>query len=65
MRCGPMSVTRAKRGLPGKRDGWELLALYVSCTLIEHDTRLRVGRGIAKTETKGSVSPSPDNAERP
>ena len=51
MPCGPMSATRAKKRYPETEHSGQ----FWRATMIDMDTRLRVARGIAKTETQASV----------
>ena len=50
MPCGPMSATRVKKSYPET----EQRGQFWRSTMIDMDTRLRVARGIAKTETQAS-----------
>ncbi len=51
MACGPMWATKGiKRGTESDEQGE-----FWRCTLSEVETRLRVGRGIGKTETEAST----------
>ena len=51
MRCGPMSATRVKKSYPET----EVSGQFWRSTMIDTDTRLRVARGIGKTETEASI----------
>ena len=51
MPCGPMSVTKAKKRYPETEHSGQ----FWRSTMIDIDTRLRVARGIAKTETQASI----------
>lgn len=52
MDCGPMWDARKKNDIRESEDEGE----YWRCTLIEVQTRLRVGRGIAQNETEAAMS---------
>ena len=51
MVCGPMWATREKKNYPETEESGQ----FWRSTMIEMDTRLRVARGIAKTETLASI----------
>ncbi len=51
MVCGPMLATRVKKNYEETAESGQ----FWRSTMIEIDTRLRVARGIAKTETEASV----------
>ncbi len=51
MLCGRMSDAREKNEVRESEDAGE----YWRCTLIEVDTRLRVGRGFGQNETEAAI----------
>lgn len=51
MRCGLMSATREKKNYPETDQSGQ----FWRATLLDRDSRLRVARGIAKTETQASI----------
>ena len=51
MRCGLMSVIKAKKSYPETDEQGQ----FWRATLLDMDSRLRVARGIAKTETLASI----------
>jgi len=51
MVCGPMWATRERKNFPETEESGQ----FWRSTMIEMDTRLRVARGIAKTETLASI----------
>ncbi len=51
MRYGLMSATRVKKSYPET----DASSQFWRSTMIDMDTRLRVARGIAKTETEASI----------
>ena len=51
MRCGPMWVIKAKKSYPETTEQGQ----FWRATLLDMDSRLRVARGIAKTETLASI----------
>lgn len=51
MRCGPMWAIKAKKSFPETTEQGQ----FWRATLLDMDSRLRVARGIAKTETLASI----------
>jgi hypothetical protein len=51
MHCGPMSAIKAKKRYPETAEHGQ----FWRATLLDMDSRLRVARGIAKTETLASI----------